>query len=328
LGFFLPREATLLVDGQSTAANLRLYLMAMARRPPRHLLLFFTGHGNENEIWFSDGPISYRELGHLLRAIRSRTKTVVLATCHAGGATRLFETGRFGGENRGRIRRAWAQALAAAVPGLRVVAAVGENEVAHADPVLGTGRFVHAWIDALRRGEGDLNVDGFAFVSDLQSAREAGRNVIDRWSGEPGPEFYCEGQAGTLPLVRSQSPGPVGLAYVEYVRSTPAMSAELAVRTFDRRGVGMRACWEARAVTGALVGSGCVAMTPRLDVDCLRLSLPADERRVLDDYYLGFWLRQGLGVELTWRVRLLDDHDRLLQTAGTSTTYWLPADVA
>lgn len=328
LGFFEPHEGKLLVDQNATSANVRARLHMLGQAPMDHLLMFFTGHGSDVGIHFADGKVlSYDELGRRLKAIPARTKTLVLATCHAGAARRMLEH-RVGGFGDGRVRRAWIRALRAACPGLRIIAAVGENAFAHEAPELRSGRFVYAWLEALQRSRGDLRVSGMDFLSELQSLLDAGRILRDWWSDEASPEFHANVLGGTLPLVRSQTDAPIGLAQIESLEPMNDFCAELVMHAFGRRGVTTRVAWDVTAMTGVRVASGCLEVSPIDDATVIPLVLPTNAHRILSDPYLGFWLRNGLGVELCWRVNVLDDVDRILACAVHSSVHFVEARVA
>ncbi len=68
--------------------NLRA--MAFAGWQPDQLTLYFSGHGNGAGIALADKVLPYQELGYWLGNIGARIKVLILDTCHAGSAARIF----------------------------------------------------------------------------------------------------------------------------------------------------------------------------------------------------------------------------------------------
>ena len=148
-GWVTDDELLLREPPPTTRSSDALRAMAFAGWQPDQLTLYFSGHGNGAGIALADKVLPYQELGYWLGNIGARIKVLILDTCHAGSAARIFNerVAGFGGE---ALDAAWVQALDRAVPGLRIFAAVGAAEFAREAPMLrgsifprpcGCGRF-------------------------------------------------------------------------------------------------------------------------------------------------------------------------------------------
>jgi hypothetical protein len=316
-------EADLLVGRAATMQALVNRLQILSFFPPEHLVLYFSGHGNERGIALADGFMPYSALAALLEAIPAQTKVVVLDTCHAGGAARLFgeHIASVGAEG---LDDAWIELLEAAPVGLRVFAAVGLSQTAKEDPAIQGSRFTHAWLGALRYAPGDLVSGGYHFVSDLQAFRYTERLIAKRWPSDPRPQLLTNCDVGRLPLVQSQREAAVGLAQIVGVALVPGqVAARVRIHAYERRHVVTRATWTVTTMTGAVLGRGDINLVPQRRAHTMELVLPVAAASLLRDQLLGYWLRQGLGVKLTWNVRLRDDVGHPLDAKAYSAVYSL-----
>ncbi len=301
---------------------------SLALLPPDQLTLYFSGHGGPEGIALADDILTYKELGELLRDLRSPHTTVVLDTCHAGSAIRLHDRPvvGFGGEE---LDTAWAQALRRACPDLRIFAAVGPTELSREDPGLRGGVFTWAWLRGLRTAPGDIWAYGHYFVSDAMAFRHAHRIIAERFPFAARPRLLSRHPAGTLPLLCSQWQVPAGsasLVSTHIIPSRPAITVRFNTR--ERRHVATRMEWSAVTATGAVVAQGCETVVPRAEAmvfDCpLRVAPAALDR----DPVLGYWLAMGLDIELTWNVCLRDDVGRCLDSGSWTTFYGRLASAA
>jgi Caspase domain len=323
-------NSELLLGGQATRKEVvrRLRSPALALLPPEQLTVYFSGHGGPEGIALSDDILTYRDLGVLLRNIGSPHKTIVLDTCHAGSAMRLHDQPvvGFGGEE---LDTAWVRALRWACPDLRVFAAVGPNDLSREDSSLQGGIFTCAWLQGLRTAPGDIEANGYYFISDAMSFCEADRIIAKRSAYEARPRLISRHPAGTLPLLCSQWQAPAGSASLLGCRILPFRPAvSVRFNTDERRHVATRVEWNAVASTGAVVAQGHETVVPHAESMVFDYRLHV-EPAVFDHHpVLGHWLAIGLDIELTWNLCLRDDVGRCLDSGSWTTFYGRTARAA
>jgi hypothetical protein len=194
---FRPEDARVLLGDRANLRDVRSHLDMLALFPPRNFVMSWAGHGGSDGIALADGLLSYAELGERVERIDARTKMAFFGTCHAGGAERMFEE-RVAG--LAGLDFAWSQALQAACPGLRVLMAVGRNQVAYDDPKVQSSRFHFALFRALTCLPGDIAHNGFRWISDAALVPRLRAIIGESWPGEALPYLVGPtGACGKLP---------------------------------------------------------------------------------------------------------------------------------
>ncbi len=325
----VKNDAELLLGAAATREAVLARLDYLRWFPPAHqLTIFFSGHGSPRGILLANGELTYAELASYLREIATPHKVLVLDACFAGAAARLFNEriAGFGGEV---LDAAWLDALERACPGLRIFAAVGPDQVSREDPKLRGGVFTCAWLAALRTSPGDLLIGDNYFISDLSAFERADGLIAQRYPSHPRPQLISRCEQGTLPILLSQYETPTGFAYAVGIESIPGRwAASVRAHAFERRNVATFIEWTVVAMTGTVVGQGRQLCYAKSDQDRFDVAMPADVAAILGDRFLGFWLRQGTGVELTWHVDIRDEVGHYLDRQVFSDVYRLRARVA
>lgn len=314
-----PQDAKQLLGANATIATLRAALHLLRLGQPEHLVIYWCGHGNEYGIALMDGLFSYQELGAWLEAIPSRTRTVILNTCHAGAAWPVIATtGGIGGA----LELAWADALRRAVPGLRLLAAVSATELAHEDYTIKGTRYTHALLKALRRSRGDIEIDGYRFVSDV-AAHQAARQILrKKWPREPTPALWGPDiRHGSLPLVLSQAEQPIGGVAITGIEQREQLAVALVLQSFGRRGVHTRVEWKLVDELERILHTGTACFEPAADETCERLALVAPNAILTQNPLYGLRLRRGEVLHLRWVVEVKDDHGHLLDASEEWLSY-------
>ncbi len=310
---------------QANLAAVRAELDMLTLFPPEHLLFAWTGHGGDDGIALSDGILTYEELAWRLGAIGARVKVAVLATCHAGAARRPFQTHIAG---VGDIGLAWEHVLLAACPGLRLFTAVGPNELAYDDPTVQGSRFLYGFLRALRCAPGDIEHNGYRWISDVSLMPRVRSIIARRWPGEALPSLVGPtGPCAPFPLLVSQAEEPFGLATASVVPAD-GVSIRASIHAYDRKFVDT--CVETTAVAddGTVFLSARVPFLPNAAANRFDWTFTVDGRDLLDNPSTGIWLHAGLPVRLTWHVRVLDDHAHVLDEAIFANSYGWKARAA
>jgi hypothetical protein len=315
-----PEDATVLLGAKATIKAVRDRLDLLVVFPPENLIIGFSGHGGYEGVGLADELLSYDELGSYLNAIEARTKTAILGTCHAGSASCMFET-RVAGV--GGVDAAWRDALLAACPGLRLIAAVGPNDLAHDDPNVRGSRFHFGLFQALTCAHGDILRGGRLFISDVSVIPRVRTEIVKRWPNEALP--YLVGPSGRrskLPLMLSQAEQPFGWATVSSITPGSGTTVHVVAHAYERRFVQTYLEVGAYADDDSIIDTCCVPFLPMSSDATVERAFTLGEGRLLEHPRAGAWLRLGLTAGVTWQVRVRDEHNRTLDIAQAERRYW------
>jgi hypothetical protein len=305
--------------------TLRRWLAELRTVAPEHLMMYWSGHGSEEGIVLADGLFTYAEFGAALASVPSRTRTFIADTCHAGAA--WMPLIRTGGDDVGGIEEDWAAALAAAVPGLRLLAAVSGTALAHEDHNIGGGRYTYALLQALRCLPGDIVAPaGTVFISDVAAAVGAKEIIGERWPNDPLPELQGPAVRGRgLPLMRSQAERAIGKASVShfgYPNPNTGVRAKLVIEVRDRRLVTTHVAWTAVDDDGRALARGQDVVDPGGNIERIERTLSVDPRVLLRHPAHGPLLNRGQLVGITWGVTVTDDHGHVLAEGSFPGAYY------
>lgn len=306
--------AHLLVGGHATAYAVYTSLSAIARSGIDHLILYISGHGGRDSIGLADGLLSYAQLRTWLNGVGARTTTIILDVCHAGAGRVLMDTGdpRVAGVGGlGGLEMAWSEVLRAAFPGMRLLAAVDENENTYDDPVVESGRFTFSLLRALQWSRGDIIHGGFRWISDVRALQGARDILAKRWPFDPPPCYSGPlPPLGALPLVLSQADHLVGQASLRRARRTGAPAAvDVELDAHGRRHLPTRVTWSVSDGYGILA-EGRTVVVPDSDHNVFDRRLAVDPEVARRAW--GPCLAAGCDIPLTWDVRLEDELGQVL----------------
>lgn len=308
-GPIADENATVLLGAQASIDVVRNELDLLAQYPPENILFAWSGHGGDDGIALTDAILTYAELANRLARIDARVKIAVLSTCHAGAASRPFQTTIGGLEG---IEAAWQDVLCAACPGLRLFTAVGPHELAYDDSAVQGSRFLWAFFRALRCARGDIEHDGHQWISDVALMPIVRSHIAHQWPDEALPSLIAPtGECGAFPLLVSQADEPCGSAMV-YVAPLDGVAVRASVDTLHRKHVDTRLEALASTCDGTVVLSQCIPFLPSTVFGQVAWDFRVDERELFRNPSTGPALRAGLAVRLAWRLRVLDDHCHVL----------------
>jgi hypothetical protein len=167
-------------------------------------------------------------------------------------------------------------------------------------------------------------VDGVPMISDVEAAERAAGYLAAWWPDEHpaswGP-WACGGY-GSMPLMVSQVGNAIGGAAVTF-EPGPGRSARLILDLHDRRHLPTHVEWSVSDHMGRVLFRHGDWWEPTLDHERRHRLLGPRSDVLLDDQWHGPWLRMGRGVELTWRVRVVDVHGVPLAARAFVRTHWL-----
>lgn len=199
-----PRARAELLTGPlatCSAVRNRLALLRWRSTPLLALLLFFSGHGSREGIWLADGMLSYIELARLLRATGIERILVILDTCHAGASTIIGSDGKIAS-----VSSDFLAAMAAAAPGVRILASARAEEFSYESPL--GGRFTSAFLRATECASTDMPGASTWLASDAEVFRLTKKIMERRWGRVQTPTSY--GPLGDFPLAQTQDRAVVG----------------------------------------------------------------------------------------------------------------------
>jgi hypothetical protein len=316
-------DAHLRLGAAATARGVSACLSDLARSGPDHLILYVSGHGGWQGIGLADGVLSYPQLRAWLNAVGARTTTIILDVCHAGSGRVLMDAGDprvAGGGGLGGLEASWNVLLKAAFPGMRILAAVDENENTYQDPIVESGRFTFSLLRALQWARGDIMHGGYRWISDVRALQSAKLILAKRWPYAAAPLYIGPPEhLSALPLLLSQADHLVGRASLRFAQGwVPGAAVQVELDTFGRRHLPTRVTWSVSDEYGQ-VAEGRTVVVP--DGDSVRL----DRRLVVDPATArnawGASVNAGWRIPLTWDVRVEDELGQVLDEATYSVVY-------
>ncbi|WP_420814137.1 caspase family protein [Polyangium spumosum] len=306
-------NSKLLLGARATRGNVLRVLQAYAQRGTDYLLFYFSGHGSEDGLALADGMLEYWELHAALANLPARARLVILDACHSGAYGGLVEVGGVGD-----LQESWAEVLAAALPGTRVLCAARSDELSAEGGSIRMGHFTWALLEALHRGKGSLRGRDHRWVSDSEAFYLARAHLLSRWPNDAHPD--CRNLSGDFPMLLSHAHAPIGRGALSIRPHARGYAADVEVVAARRTGVPMLLKCRLLDESRVEVGTETRIIVPTTNDDSgmvrfhfPRSALPYEHRQALD------W---GYQVPLHWAVSLVDPyHGYVLGKATRRVVY-------
>lgn len=304
-----PGDHWLLVGAGATARNLDTTFAKVRRAHPDYLIFTFAGHGTAQGPVLKHGVYDYSRLLRQIRRVGVERSLVLIDACHAGRLPALAKGAEIGGLDglRERARQAFSDALIDATPGVRVVVATREHEVAGEGRIQSEhGDFSAAMLAAFAAGKADMLASGFGFVSDTGALLTAAK--VLRGVGAPAPYVLQHAGRTPMPVNLSQSLAPIGTASIfdlEFERDALRIGLSLD----ERRALVTTLRVDIHSDQGWIGSYSAPAMaTETEDWETIRLSL----HEVLEHPWHRLMLDWGHDVRVWCTVAVLDRCGRVL----------------
>ena len=226
--------ASCLRGPEATRQEVISLLMECIDDPPDVLCIPFSCHGNADGLALYDGLLSFEVLARMLRAVGARVTVLIIDACGAGGFMRYANEGRVG--VGGFLEQSWAEALADAVPGLRIYLAASADANSREGADVSNGHFSRAVLDAMFCSNGELHAYPFRFVSDAEMFRAARTRMRRQWPNDAAPMAFGI-KEGSFPLLLSQADEAVGEASIRRFDLGARPVTSVAVQMRGRRHV-------------------------------------------------------------------------------------------
>lgn len=300
-----------LIGSEATAQALEFELLLKSLvKPPKYLVLYFSGHGGPDGILTSSGLLPYETLVESIRGTSIPFVTVILDVCFAASYLGFLKEARLGGLAKPRdLRLQWLFALASATPGSRLIFSTGATALSREASEFKNGVFTHFFLSALRRCRGDIRFDSGAWISD-QRAFVATKRAVERYSN--GEQIPVErGLTGDFPLVLSQAEEPLGTAnFCRAVLESGTLNVNFAVE--ERSGLHTTIRWRLLNPDGDEIAADVHQVLSTDTSDSYRGSFefPHAEARADETTRLHRVLFDEARLE--WILTLEDDHGHVL----------------
>lgn len=311
--------ATCLRGHAATRSEVVAHLQACAITPPDHLFLSVSCHGDAGGLMLHDGRLPFALLARLLRAIPAKGIVLVVDACGAGGFLKYAGEARFGVE--GLPEESWAEALANAVPGLRVYAASSAMAKAREGNGVTNGHFTRALIETLFCADGELWAHPFRFVSEREAFVGVVGYMARRWPRDAAPMAYGT-DGGTFPMFQSQVHVPVGRARIARFHLGARPIADVAITIRDRKHLPTFIRCALVDRYDITLAACCKRVEPGWDSTLFRHVFEFDWSAIAANPFLEVEFDAGYAIDVTWLVTVEDQRGRVLASDARSTTWW------
>ena len=243
----------------------------------------------------ADALLGYDELGWLLRATGVERTLVIADTCNAGASVVIAGEGKVAS-----VRTDYLAAIAAAVPGVRILAS------ARADQRSFDGAFTSALLEATECATTDMCAGTTLFASDAEVFRVARELMVERWEGQQVPVSH--GPLGDFPLARSQDVAPVGRVGIGPLEPFEDGSVSALITFAGRQLVRCRVRLSVIDHTGRILardeGDGNIIPKRAVERRLVVLTARAVSRRAAAELHA----HAACECPIRWRMEVLDTH--------------------
>lgn len=299
IGFVGQRSIECLIGPSATRAAYERALRRALEAKPDVLLISFSGHGSTTGLAAADGLLPHSFLARWVNAIPARAKILMVDACHAQSLDPYVKVGQALGE---LPDRSWRSALAAAMPGTRVIYSSRATETS-SDGDGRNGLFTAGVLDALQTLDGDLHQG--EFIS-LESAFEYAREFVR--ASSPYQEPQATGATSNFPIARSQAWRAFGtsriIPWTRYDRASFVF--------YGRRGVATRILVQFENALGEVYDSRATWVWPDRDVCRETVDLRLDFDAIDADHFSLTLRRAGCPARVRISAFALDARERVL----------------
>ncbi len=307
IGPLQPEDVVLLRGHVATADQLLAAFLSAGQ--PEHLVFYFSGHGGPHGLALADGQLSYENLSALIGLADATNVFVILDSCSAGSALGQFKEASVGGVG---MPPHWAEVLANATPGTRLVFSTGAGRAAGESSELRGGVFTHYFLRALRQSPADLSHRGYQWVSDANACRLAA-GFMEVMEHDQLPEYH--GLTGDFPMTLSQYNTTIGeAAFLGHKFAFNTLNVDVAMR--QRQGLCTVLAWSVSNGRGMQLDAGTLTTTGTYSD--FTLTVPYPEESIEDDPYTRWNLQMGGMASLWWDLEIRDEFNRVLRRGRIS----------
>ncbi len=288
--------ATCLVGDDATKRAVTGELQAASREHTPFFVMYFSGRASDKGLHVADGCIGSGALARHFERVAAPSVLVVLD----------LVVGPVPDED---VVPKWVEAVARARKGLRVAAARATRIGAGAEGE-GRARFTGALLEALQTADGDLELKGAKYISDMRALHQTDAILQRRWHATHLP--IRMGSFGDFPLARCQAAETLGGGAVLGVAGGTRVSATVRYSLQGRTGVPTVLHYALEDTTHEVLGEGTVTLTPDSDAYTGRQRIRLPSRVLAEHTVWGPMLDMGERVHVRWRITLRDARGRTL----------------
>ncbi|HEU4406776.1 MAG TPA: caspase family protein [Polyangiaceae bacterium] len=310
LGPPASEEQVVLLEGSAaTRRRIELHILSAGLiQSAEYLVFYFSGHGNTDGVLAADGVLLYDDIIQALQSAKVRFTTVVLDVCSAAsylGFLKEASVGGFGAPSSLELQ--WLQALAAATPGNRLIFSTGATKVSRESSKHSNGLFTSAFLTALKRCRGDIDMEGASWISD-QRAFFATKALLGQMTG--GRQIPVErGLTGDFPLAISQANEPVGEA-VFLRTSIESGTLNVHFEIEGRKHMDTRVRWRLLNALGDEIAHGLDAVQPVEESVVFKGRIKCPHSTVTGDPVSRLLRARHGAAPIEWILVIEDEHER------------------
>jgi hypothetical protein len=287
----------------------------------QYLVVYFSGHGNDDGILLSDGFLHFADLIDMIKCTEIERVMVVLDTCGAGGYVSHMKQASLEGYGA-LLSYGWMELLARATPGTRLLLSTGAGRSSIESAEVSGGHFTQTLLYVLNKHFGDLRWGDRAWISDQLAFGGTYKLMRRRFGDDQLP--VALGVTGDFPMAVSQVGAPVGEAEFGFARLDlhhRRATMELTFRLYQRKNVDTVLLQEVVNLQGEVLFSERCSVVPTDDSTTFegRLVFPIHVLRQDSISRLQHYA-QGR-ARFDWKLSLMDSHGQLIDRKVVDA-YW------